>query len=684
MKIEVVKQLIEQARRSRQSSLDLSETQITIFPSEILRLKDLKELDLSRNQLTSLPPEISEMKSLTKLYIYKNNLIYLPPEISLLKNLTNLDISENKLTTLPSEITDLGLEIEWEDRQKNDIIYLRDNPLETPSVEIVKEGREAVLDFFKSLNEERQEIREVKVLLVGEGGSGKTSLVNMLVGEKFNEKEPETYGINIKKWTFEKDEKKVKVNFWDFGGQEIMHATHQFFLTRRSLYILVLDSRKEEKTDYWLKHIRSFGGDSPVFVVINKIDENSSFDVNRKSLREKYPFIKDFYRVSCKENVEIENLKEDLKKELASIEHIKIKRANNWINVKTKLENMNSNFLLYEKCKEICSDECIIDEYDQNLLVDYLNDLGVIVHFKEISLLDMHVLQPRWITEAVYRIITSEKLAGSRGVLKFKLLGEILRKEKETDYYYSPAQYNYIISLMKKFELCYEVDDQTILVPDRLDIQEPEFRFNELDALKFLIEYDYLPRSVMPRLIIKMHKDIMDNLRWRTGVVLENRQFRSSAVIKADNEAKKIYIYVDGKQKRDYLAAILRPLREINQSFEDLNPIEKVPLPDKPEVSISYEHLVRLENNGKRRYMPEGADHEYDVRDLLGTVNKIDVKEMTNEEILQILEKLKKQVDTEETLLNKFLKIASINAGPIGINFNEVANLAKAVINKKN
>jgi hypothetical protein len=45
-----------------------------------------------------------------------------------------------------------------------------------------------------------------------------------------------------------------------------MHATHQFFLSKRSLYILVLDGRKEEDAEYWLKHIESFGGDSPVLM----------------------------------------------------------------------------------------------------------------------------------------------------------------------------------------------------------------------------------------------------------------------------------------------------------------------------------------------------------------------------------------------------------------------------------
>ena len=36
-----------------------------------------------------------------------------------------------------------------------------------------------------------------------------------------------------------------------------MHATHQFFLSKRSLYILVLDGRKEEDAEYWLRHLKA-------------------------------------------------------------------------------------------------------------------------------------------------------------------------------------------------------------------------------------------------------------------------------------------------------------------------------------------------------------------------------------------------------------------------------------------
>ena len=55
------------------------------------------------------------------------------------------------------------------------------------------------------------------------------------------------------------------VNIWDFGGQEIYHATHQFFLTRRSVYVLVCDDRKED-TDfaYWLQVVEMLSDGSPL------------------------------------------------------------------------------------------------------------------------------------------------------------------------------------------------------------------------------------------------------------------------------------------------------------------------------------------------------------------------------------------------------------------------------------
>ncbi len=563
-------------------------------------LSNLTNLGLADNQLTDISV-LQGLSNLTDLVLSENRLT----DISVLqglKNLTSLDLRENKIKKLPEAIVDLGMEIDVDVRTAvlgKKGIYLYGNPLETPPPEIIRKGKKAIKAYFKSLEKGKLPLNEVKVLLVGDGGAGKTSLVKRLLGKRFNKKEAKTHGIDINQWEVKQQKTFIKTHLWDFGGQEIMHATHQFFLSKRSLYILVLDGRKDEKTEYWLKHIRSFGGDSPVVVVLNKIDENPGFDVNRRFLLDKYNNIKGFFRLSCANKTGIDEFTEALKKALCDVEIIRTTWAENWFHVKEQLEKMIDPFISLERYKEICLDEKIEEKSGQDTLVDFLHDLGIILHFDDLGLKDVHVLEPKWVTEAVYKIINSPIAARHKGILKPAFLDKILKQNKRGDYYYPPDKYHYIIELMKKFEICYQLEKGEVLIPDLLEVEESEFKFDYAGSLKFLFEYDFLPRSVMPRFIVRMHNDIKENCRWRTGVLLENKVFDAQAVVKADNEEKKIFIYVSGQEKRDYFSVIRFTLRDINAGFEKINAVEKVPLPGSETIAVKYKELTGLKRMGK-------------------------------------------------------------------------------------
>ncbi len=599
------------------TTLVLSFNQISDY-SFLKELENLTALYLTSNQISDIS-FLKELKNLTTLDLSYNQISNIPFEIADLKYLRSLNLGRNKISKLNPTLLELDLEILWEQFFYGKVgLNLFENPLETPPIEIVKKGKDAVKAYFKSLEEgEKQPLNEVKVLLVGDGGSGKTSLVKQLLGENFDKNELQTHGISIKQWQVEDEENKIHVHIWDFGGQEIMHATHQFFLSKRSLYILVLDGRKEDKTEYWLKHIESFGGNSPVLVAINKIDENPSFEVNRLFLQEKYKGIRDFQRISCKNGTGIGLFSESLIEKLKTVELRQTSFAKSWFNVKTQLESMTDNFISYDKYIEMCSKEKITDTTSQDTLVDFLNDLGLILHFKDFELEDTYVLEPKWITGAVYKIINSEKLSENRGVLKLSLLDDILKKREEADFFYPRDKYGYIIDLMKKFELCYEIDDNTVLIPDLLEVQEPKIQFDYEDSLKFIMEYDFLPKSVMPRFIVKMHKDIKEDLRWRTGVVLEDKSLHATAVIKADERDRKIFINVTGDQKRDYFSIIRKSFRDINGRFEKLEVKELVPLPDNDKITIEYEELIGLEKMRKEFITVGKLRKDYRVKLLL-------------------------------------------------------------------
>jgi internalin A len=135
--------------------------------------------------------------------------------------------------------------------------------------------------YFAGQREGISQLNEAKLPVVGQPEVGKTRLVGWLVDGRDPGDKGWTRGVKIAHWAVDSAEaggEPIRVNVWDFGGQEIMQATHQFFMTEGSLYLLVLDARNNEEQSlvrHWLEKIRSFGGGSPVIVVLNKQDVGS-------------------------------------------------------------------------------------------------------------------------------------------------------------------------------------------------------------------------------------------------------------------------------------------------------------------------------------------------------------------------------------------------------------------------
>jgi len=313
--------------------LNLSKCDLNILPNSLFNLKKIENLYLIGTKIENLPESFSQLKNLSVLSLSSTELKELPESFGQLQNLSSLDLSKTELKELPEsfwglgklqklclnnnkikqlskKILDLNLELYWEDcydffvtQKKESGITLKGNPLKSPFPEIIQQGQQTIREYFDALEQgEPAPTNEAKVLILGQGGVGKTSLVNRLVDDSYNDDENKTEGINVKQWPVCIDNENIRLNVWDFGGQEIMHATHQFFLTQRSLYLLLLDARQGEKVgrlEYWLKIIQTYGGNSPILLAINKTDQYQ-IKLNEKFLFEKYPNIKGFYNISCK------------------------------------------------------------------------------------------------------------------------------------------------------------------------------------------------------------------------------------------------------------------------------------------------------------------------------------------------------------------------------------------------
>jgi internalin A len=614
---------------SRLRNLYITYNRLTELPKSIGKLTRLQTLSLSYNHLAKLPESIGQLAKLKGLYLDENRLTGLPRSIGKLAELEELDLSGNRLATLPDSLHNLK-NLTHLYLHRNHVLSLPLHILGPTYEEVFYERAQParskdILDYYFRVRGGRRPLNEAKLILVGRGAVGKTSIVNRLVDGVFREVK-KTEGINITEWPLLLNRtENVRLNIWDFGGQEIMHATHQFFLTQRSLYLLVLNGREGfEDTDaeYWLKLIEGFGGASPVIVVLNKIEEHP-FDLNRRALQQKYPFIRDFVRTDCKSGTGIAQLHRAIERETDRLEHLRDALPACWFNIKEGLARMEKSYLSFEEYRKFCSKKGERDRAAQEKLADYLHDLGIMLNYRDDPRLqDTHVLNPRWVTNGIYQLLNSPKLEKQKGEIRLQELPEILDTKE-----YPPPMSSFIIDLMKKFELCFSFpeDDTHYLITELLDKQEPVevAALAQDESLNFQYHYTVLMEGLLPRFIVRTQVLSEGLPRWRTGVILEFEGNR--ALVKADAQDKKVFISVYGpvSGRRSLLAVIRSDFERIHHDIRNLQPQEMIPVPGHPDVLVPYDTLLLWESSNRLVYSASAAGKILDlnVHDLLNGVD---------------------------------------------------------------
>lgn len=607
------------------------------FPDEIVQLQYLVELDLRNCNLTELPAEIGNLTSLRVLRLGTNQLETLPPAIGRLNNLEELDLSANRLTDLPAQIGELR-KLNKLNLRSNDLtslpeevdkldhlseLDLRGNSDFPVSPEILDRWYDpyAILSYLKDLADDTtaRPLNEAKVLIVGQGGVGKTSLAKRLAYDDFDRDEPRTEGINIEPWSVLVDGQEIRLNVWDFGGQEIMHATHQFFLTRRSIYLLVLDARKEEyysRTEYWLSLCQSFGGDSPIIVIVNKIDESPSFSIDSRGLQAKYANIQDTIYTSCATGRGIDELRSAIETVTGQLDYLSDPVLLSWFAVKEKLEVMQEDYIPYSRYETMCQEEGIEDAASQRTLIRFLHDLGIVLNYRDDARLeDTNILNPEWITDGVYAILNNQEISDNKGVLERQRMRYLLDETQ-----YPLDKHEYILQVMRRFELCFPFDGgDRYLIPDLLPVEMLELDWDDEGALLFEYHYEILPGSVISRFIVRMHPYIYQHTYWRNGVMLNHEG--NQALVRADQEEGKVFISVGGYRPRDLLAIIRANFDTIHLTIPRIKARGKVPVPGYPYVTVDYGHLLTLERIGDATFVPEGLDKKVSVRTMLEQID---------------------------------------------------------------
>lgn len=630
---------IADVRKNKSFYLDLSALNLYELPDDISDLNYLIEIDLSYNFLTEMPLSIANLSNLKELNLSNNYISTIEFNDGVYYLLKKLNISNNSIYKIPDS---LNLLKNCEQIIFKNNPFLRGLPLSFQNYDIWY-----IQEFF-NLNryKETQRLYETKLIFVGRGEVGKTTLIKVLKDnstEVVLGKEETTHGITIDHINIdvffparpphynhhyemtdiysvytdeevdeyeidydykigdqyyesyhpifsELDEedkieliqyknlgddyaikKEIKTNLWDFGGQEIYHSTHQFFLTKRSIYIFVWEPRKdgiEEEFEYWLNIIKLLSQNSPVIIIMNKSDIRY-YPIDEIGYLEKFPNIQGFLQISCINKQGINDLSLKINECIRELPHLGDELPANWIEIRNELNKINKDYINISEFKNICSNYISsLNSRHLELISDYLHDVGDIIHFKNSPLLrNILIINPQWATKAVYSLIDTIPIQKKHGIFEYEDMEKYLDLEK-----YPVETHIQLLELMEKFEICFKAvgASNIYIIPELLSSEMPNKQIVEnikidKDSLRFRFTFNFMPTGILSRLICKLFYLLNSENYWKNGVIFSYEQ--STALILSDRLGKILDVYITGQNKRDLYGLIKNELVQIYKIF---------------------------------------------------------------------------------------------------------------------
>lgn len=416
----------------------------------------------------------------------------------------------------------------------------------------------------------------------------------------------------------------MTVHVWDFAGQVITHSMHRYFLSHRTVYVLVLTAREDaadEDAEYWLSLIRSYGGSGeeqgpPVLVALNKSDA-ARVKVDRGALQERYPFIAGWVETDCESGRGIAELRTAFCKVLERDDVARWVREGypaQWWKLKERLyeEQQTRPHLTFEEFAQLC-EECGVPEprqagvslHTMGLALNY----GLDQRWKEV-LADTTVLSPSWVTHHCYNLIRhAETHAGLlyRAELETVLAPTRGGVKGEPD----PAKHLYLMRLMERFEAAYPLGDEWPpphwLVPLGLPDSQPQGRgieeFGKLapaDAARLRYTYPSVPPGLVAQFIVRTHPLLEPEMQWAKGAVLALNGARALVRVVSKTVVEVTAMGADKDARRDLAGLCRENLRSLHRQVEGLNVKETTEVDAEGEVVwVSVKTLEKDEQKGK-------------------------------------------------------------------------------------
>lgn len=152
----------------------------------------------------------------------------------------------------------------------------------------------------------------VRIILCGDGGVGKTTLLNRFIYGRYSATTELTPGLNIEVVKIDLGERRPIVVVYDLGGQEQFKCIREFFMVKADVVVLVYDRtfiKSFVDLEWWLEALKRKLGNIPIILVENKVDKPSVITYEMiQELTMKYPNIRAFIETSAYLNINVVKL----------------------------------------------------------------------------------------------------------------------------------------------------------------------------------------------------------------------------------------------------------------------------------------------------------------------------------------------------------------------------------------
>lgn len=669
---------IWQAKQSQASELFLRGENI----SDLSPLKDLttlQVLDIRGNRVSDLSP-LKDLFQLRQLFIHNTEVADLSPlknfefletltidrtrvidikPLTFLLNIKLINLGFNQIQDLSplKGLIEKGIEVKWRDTEYIDGIYIKDTPLSNPPIEIAKQGNAAILRYWEE--QERSgtiQLNEARLLIVGQGGSGKTTLRKKLMNRQavLPEAKDTTRGIEIEVLSFSRsgsrsgnfqsspnvgdvalasnDGSNFGLHIWDFGGQNIQHYAHQFFLSDSAVYALVHSEREQnEHTGYWLNIIQLLGKDSPILIVQNEKFGHSEDLKNLATIRESFPNVQkpiklDLSRAKETDYKPFKDLESTIQHLACCLPHIGKTYLRSFNDVREQLKVLahDKHSIPWDDFEDLCGQQGITDTELMRDYARYFHQLGISLWFEEDEFLDQYVfLRPKWIIDALFELLYEGEALRKQAIISVKDVRDIW-KGKEYK-----GMHGNLLRLMKNFEMCYEIvgDTPQYIVPQLLPADRAEYKA-AADATKVVFQYKFLPKGFLTRLTCRLHNRIDGDKVWNDAVQFKDAG-GATVFAKETYAQNAIELIAEGYGKRQLLNEVINTLKDINTSskFANLQVEILVPCPCKTcqkgekRYAFDFDYLRRKLLKGQTKAECQVSLDDVKIKDILREVS---------------------------------------------------------------